>query len=150
MTASLKLSAFDIEDLQVVSAHMQDAVVRVGDLKFLAGDQRFALVANRFNWLDAEGRSKGFRRRRTGLHFDRVQSVRSQNIRRNADDAVLELLSVEFESRDAPSGTITLSFAGGGVIKLTVECIDCGLSDLGPEWGARSRPAHDLEDEPKA
>jgi len=147
MSELLKLSAFDGEDLEVISTHIQDAIVRVGDMKFVAAQHRFVLVMNRFDWLRADGKSKGFRRRRAGLHFDRVQGVRSIKIKRTADDAVMELLSVVFEEVDAPSGKITLNFAGGGAIELDVECIDCGLSDLGPEWGANSRPAHSLDDD---
>ncbi len=146
MSELLKLSAFDAEDLDVVSTHMQDALVRVGDMKFVAGLGRFALIANRFDWLAADGKSKGFRRRRTGMHFDRVQAARSLNIRQAADEAVLELLSIEFTESDLPSGKIKLNFAGGGAIELDVECIDCGLSDLGPEWGAKSRPEHNVDD----
>ncbi len=145
MTDLLKLSAFDAEDLEVVSANMQDSLVRVGDIRFLAAQGRFALIANRFDWEDAQGKSKGFKRRRAGLHFDRVSAARSQKIQRKADDAVLELLSVVFNPGDAPSGQVILNFAAGGTIELDVECIDCGLSDLGPEWGARSKPEHELE-----
>ncbi|MGI9371320.1 MAG: DUF2948 family protein [Hyphomicrobiales bacterium] len=145
MSEFLKLSAFDAEDLDIVSAHMQDALVRVGDMKFVAGQGRFALIANRFDWLSAEGKEKGFRRRRTAVHFDRVLGVRSFKVKRTADDAVLELLSIEFMAGDLPSGKVALNFAGGGVIELDVECIDSGLSDLGPEWGTTSRPEHDDE-----
>ena len=146
MTELLKLSVFDEEDLDIVSAHMQDALVNVGDIKYLPKQGRFALVANRFDWLDALHKKKSFRRRRSGLHFDRVIAVRSQKIKQTAKDAVLELLSISFAPAEKPSGTITLNFAAGGVIEIDVECIDCGLSDLGPEWGARSKPDHELDE----
>jgi hypothetical protein len=145
MTELLKLSAFDAEDLEVISANMQDALVRVGDIKYLVKPKRFALIANRFDWQNAQGKSKNFKRRRSGLHFDRVSAARSLNIQRKSDEAVLELLSISFAADDAPSGKVVFTFAGGGTIELDVECIDCGLSDLGPEWGARSRPGHELE-----
>jgi hypothetical protein len=145
MTELLKLSAFDAEDLEVISANMQDALVRVGDIKYLVKAKRFALIANRFDWQNAQGKSKSFKRRRSGLHFDRVSAARSLNIQRKSEEAVLELLSISFAADDAPSGKVVFTFAGGGTIELDVECIDCGLSDLGPEWGARSRPGHELE-----
>ena len=76
----LKLGALDADDLSVISAHMQDALVRVGDIKYLASAQQFALLANRFNWSGAEDKGKDYTRRRTGLHFNTVKSVRSSKI----------------------------------------------------------------------
>ena len=37
----LKLLALDEEDLAVLSAHVQDAVLKVGDLVYLPKEQRF-------------------------------------------------------------------------------------------------------------
>ena len=65
----LKLVALDAEDLAVVSAHLQDAVLRVGDIAYLAAEHRFALAARRFDW---RRRTSAPRRRLTGLHFERV------------------------------------------------------------------------------
>ena len=145
----LKLGALDAEDLAVLSSHLQDAVLKVGDMTYRPAEQRFAAVVNRFDWMHGASRDKGpFRRRRSGLSFERVTGVKFRNIRRGADDAVLNLLAVSFEETDAPGGHIDLVFAGGGAVRLTVECIEGRLSDLGPEWETPSRPAHDLEDQP--
>ena len=144
----LKLGALDADDLKVISAHMQDSLVRVGDIKFLASAQQFALVANRFNWSAAAEKGKDYTRRRTGLHFNTVKAVRSSRIKHTADDAILELLAIAFEEADPPSGKVRLEFAGGGVIELEVECLDAWLSDLGSEWGASRKPEHDLDAEP--
>ncbi len=146
----LKLTALDAEDLEVISAHLQDAVLLVGDMKFLPGESRFAAVVNRFDWqgADAGDREKVYQRRRSGLRFDRVNSVKAQNIRQDASDAVLELLAIKFEATDEPAGHITLVFAGGGAIRLDVECIEAALGDLGPAWQTENRPAHMLDDEP--
>lgn len=146
----LKLAALDAEDLAVISAHMQDAVLLVGDMKFMPGRGQFAVVANRFDWEHAEnghGNRENFRRQRTGLHFNRVQSARAIGINQRREDAVLELLSITFEAGEPPSGEITLSFAGGGTLKLTVECIEVQMSDLGTEWETRSKPEHDLREQ---
>ena len=146
----LKLAAFDAEDLQVLSAHMQDAVIRVGDICYLPREKRFAFLANRFNWLSADdesGRSNGqFERRRTAVHFERVLRAQCSRIRQDAKDAVLELLAVNFEETHAPGGWITLVCAGGGMIRLEVECIEAAMADLGPAWSTRTCPCHPLED----
>ena len=148
-TEPLKLTALDADDLKVVSAHLQDAVLRVGDIRYLPVENRFAAVLNRFDWDSATngGGSDGFTRRRTGLRFDRVLSVKASNIRQGAEDAVLSLLAIEFEPTEEPSGFITLVFSGGGAIRLEAECIEAAMTDLGPVWSTASKPAHETIDE---
>jgi hypothetical protein len=55
---------------------------------------------------------------------------------------VLNLLAVEFEETDAPAGVVTLTFSGGGALRLEVECLEAELADLGPSWPAGCRPVH--------
>jgi hypothetical protein len=136
----LKLVAFDQEDLAVLSAHLQDAVIRTGDLTFLADQHRFALVARRFEW---EAPAAEPRRRLCGMHFERVLRVRTRNIERDQTDAVLNLLAVTFEPGEAPSGLLTLVFAGDKAVQLDLECIEAQMKDLGPVWAAGDRPSHD-------
>src|SRR5512139_1779800 len=91
----LKLCAFDEEDLAVLSAHVQDAVLKVADLVYLPQQNRFAVAMNRFIWEKAaDGRRRAYERRRSVLTFDRVQAVRSSHIDRERPDAVVELLAV--------------------------------------------------------
>lgn len=147
-TDLLNLVALDEEDLQIVSAHLQDAVLRVGDMKYLSADKRFVLVVNRFNWEKAESgtRRRGFERRRAGLHFDRVFAVSSRGVDRRKDDQVLELLAIRFAGKDTPAGEIELDFAGGATIRLSVECIEAALSDLGAAWATEALPRHELDE----
>ena len=136
----LRLAALDADDLAVISAQMQDAVLRLGDITHVKARQQFALLANRFAW-DAAGERQ---RRRTGLHFNRVTSVKTQYIRQDDKDAIIELLAIAFEEGESPSGTVVLTFAGGGAIRLEVECIEASLKDLGPAWATEHQPTHDL------
>ena len=137
----LKLVALDEDDLAVMSAHLQDAVLKVGDIAWLPRERRFALVANRFDW--APRRRAQNRRRSTGLHFDRVTRVRRPRFGSDEPDAVLNLLAVTFEDAEAPSGFVTLVFSGGAAVRLEVECLECEMSDLGPVWETSSLPRHD-------
>ena len=139
----LKLVALDPDDLAIVSAHLQDAIVRVGDLAFLPGERRFALVARRFDWEATPDEPP--RRRLTGLHFERVLAARTCGIDRGNADAVLNLLAITFEETDSPSGTATLVFSEGAAIQLELECIETQMKDLGPVWEAEGRPVHDIE-----
>jgi len=147
-TTPLKLIALDEEDLAVVSSHLQDAVVRVGEMAYVPSRKRFAAVVNRFNWekaLAGEGQESN-ERRRTALRFDRVLGAQLKSLRPSATDRVLSLLAVSFEPKDHPGGFITLTFSGGASIRLKVECIEAELTDLGPAWRTRSRPQHPGEE----
>ena len=139
----LRLVALDPEDLAIVSAHLQDAVVRVGDINYLPQEKRFAIVARRFDWEAAADEQP--RRRLTGLHFERVTAVRARGIDRSNLDATLSLLAITFEERDAPSGTVTLIFAESTAIQVDVECIELQMKDLGPVWATESRPVHEVD-----
>ena len=143
----LRLLALDAEDLAVLSAHLQDAVVKTGDMTWLPGQKRFALVLNRFAWEALETglrRKKTYQRRRTGLHFDRVATVQSSGIDLAGKENVLSLLAVQFLQSEIPAGEIHLVFSGGGTIRLSVECLEAQLSDLGPAWSADHAPRHTL------
>jgi hypothetical protein len=136
------LIAEDTADLEVISARLQDAVAKVKDLVYLPKRRRFAALFNRFQW--EAGARRGNLRLQSGLHIDGVLSAKSSKIKRGAPDAVVSLLAIKFTPRTAndPDGTIELIFSGGGVLKLEVECIDAGLSDISGAWAARGRPAH--------
>ncbi len=142
----LKLLALDEEGLEVISAHAQDAIIRVADMGFAKSDNRFALIMNRFAWEEEKPRSKGIRRR-SALHFDHVKGVKSTGIDTNAREGVLNLLMIGFKEDNAPEGVLTLSFAGGGEVELKVECLELRLSDLGASWAAKSTPSHKTSDE---
>lgn len=140
----LKLIALDGDDLAVISAHLQDAVVRVGDLTFDRQRKQFVAVVNRFDWIGANERKlvKRHRRQRAGLRFERVLSVRSSGVESGQNDQVLALLAMTFEKEDGPAGKIVLHFSGGPVIELTVECVEAELRDLGAAWTTALKPRH--------
>ena len=143
MSSPRTLIAEDEADLEVISAHLQDAVAKVKDLVYLPKRRRFAALFNRFQW--EAGARRGNLRLQSGLHVDGVLSAKSSKIKRGAPDAVVSLLAIKFTPKktDDPAGTIELIFSGGGVLKLEVECIDAGLSDISGAWAARGRPAHE-------
>lgn len=144
----LKLIAFDAEDLAILAAHLQDAVIKVPDLAYLKSERRFAFVANRFDWesaLAAEGRfrAKPYTRRQAGVRFEHVTGAQLTGIDRSDTKAVLSLLTIQFEpGAEAPEGHVTLSFAGGGAIRLSVSCIEAEMRDLGAAWATAKKPDH--------
>ncbi|TLP43947.1 DUF2948 family protein [Cohaesibacter sp. CAU 1516] len=147
----LKLAALDAEDLQVVSSQIQDAVVRVGDIHWLRSENRLVVRMNRFAWEEAVtqkrrifGPKPTYERHEAVLHFDRVSSVQGRNIRTGAQDAVLNLLSANFEQQgEGPDGIISLIFAGDAELRLSVECIEAQLADTGAAWETENLPEHE-------
>ncbi|MBP1853074.1 DUF2948 family protein [Rhizobium halophytocola] len=140
---NLRLLALDTEDLAIVSAHMQDAVLKVGDISFSNKSGHFTLVANRFVWEKAARAAKSFERRRAGLGFKRVRSVRSTGFDRARRDEVLSLLAIRFQPQgEGPEGVVELVLSGGALIALEVECIEAQLADTGGAWETKSRPSH--------
>jgi hypothetical protein len=143
MNAGLTLAAEDAADLEVISARLQDAVAQMKDLVYLPKKRRFAAVFNRFQWEADE--KKGDLRVQSGLHFDGVLSVKSQRLKLGAPEAVVSLLAIRFlpKGGEDPGGVVELVFAGGGALKLDVEVLDAGLSDLSGPWAALGRPEHE-------
>jgi Protein of unknown function (DUF2948) len=141
----LKLVALDKDDLEVISAHLQDAVINVGDIVWLRAEKRVVLGLNRFDWEAASCENPHYRRRRTALRFERVNAVKCRNIRPADKDAVLSLLTVEFLESDPPAGAVVLTFSGGAALRLEVECLETEISDLGPAWTTARCPDHAVE-----
>ncbi len=137
MPGLLRLIAQDEEDLEVISAALQDAVARVGDITVEAG--ALTIAFNRYRW--EEGRRM---RIRAALQLGSVQKVKSRNLRREARDAVLDLLAMTFERGDAPGGAVVFTFAGGGDLRAEVECIDAVLADLSQPWPTPRKPQHEV------
>ena len=143
MNGTPTLAAEDAEDLEIISARLQDAVARVKDLAWLPHAHRFAALFNRFKWEDVQRKRAGLRVR-SGLVFENVMSAKSQNILYGKPEAVLSLLAIRFSARapEDAGGTIELVFSGGGTLRLEVECIEASLADVSGEWAARGQPSH--------
>jgi len=134
---ALRLLALDEEDLAVISAALQDAVLKVGDISYERQARRLTIALNRFRW---EGKRR--ERVRSALQLGYVQQVQTRRIRLSAKDAVLELLALSFEPGEAPGGVLTLTFAGGGDLRATIECVDAVLADLSAPWPTPRSPKH--------
>ncbi|MGH6982304.1 MAG: DUF2948 family protein [Stellaceae bacterium] len=134
----LKLRAEDDEDIAVVSAILQDALVAVGDMAFVAEDRRFVLLASR---LKREGDAEGLERVRSGVRFDDVAAVQRQRFNPSDAERILVMLAVR-RDRD---GALRIDFAGGAGVRLEVGRILCHLEDRGEPWPTRQEPRHPVD-----
>lgn len=145
----LKLMALDAEDLTVLSALMQDAITKGGEMRYLEKERAFVLVGDRLAREAGEERSgvlrrsSSFQRRRTALDLRRVTCVKLRGLDQRADDEPLVLLAVTHEAEaSGPGGTLTLAFAGGATVRCDVEAVEARLTDLGPAWKSDASPDH--------
>lgn len=143
----LALIAADNADLGVISAVMQDAIAKVGDLAFVPRQRRFALVANRFVWENGVRKAHGpFTRVRAGCHFDDVHSVRTRGLRQGAASAIVDVLALTFAPTEGGdgAGVITIALGGGGAIALDVDAINVTMRDISAPWRTSRRPDHQV------
>jgi hypothetical protein len=139
---SLKLVALEKDDLEIISAHLQDAIVSVADIIWRSAERRVVIALNRFDWVGAQESKPQYRRRLAALRFERVNSFKVRHIDPTARAVMLNLLAVDFTDADVPAGHVTLTFSGGAAVRLEVECIEVELADLGPTWTTARRPGH--------
>lgn len=135
---ALKLLAEDAEDLEVVAAALQDAVLKIGDISWEPKTRRLTLAVNRYRWGAEEPE-----RVRAAVQVGSVLGVQARRLRRGASEAVVQLLTVTFEPGEAPGGRLVFRFAGDADLAAQVECLDLVLADVSEPWAARSEPRHE-------
>ena len=153
----LRLRAEDGDDLAVISACVQDALVAVRDLAYDPDEQSFMLVANRFRWEGCGGGKDGnpFERTLCGITFDTVEAVAYRGFHRSEEDRILSLLAIRPVLGEPPAGaaatagsgaTVDLEFAGGAKIRLSASAISCRARDFGEPWPTVWQPGHTLDE----
>jgi hypothetical protein len=165
----LRLRAEDHEDLGIIAAVLQDSLVAMSDMEFLADEHRFVLVANRFRWENCDAAEaaasassqptaqlisgtdgmddptlapcRSYERVNCGIRFDGVEHVRCKGIDRADRGRIMELLTIQIDAT-----AVTLLFAGGSAVRLEGPAINCHLQDLGEPWPTTWRPQHPVTD----
>lgn len=141
MSESLRIKAETQDDLTILSSALQDAIVRVGEIRLDAKARSLTLRLTRFR-----RETPSAERVLAGVRFDGVLSVAAKGINRGDPDAFAVLIAVKYAAGDtAPEGDIHLVFAGGGELKLKTECIDVILADVSPPRPTKLRPLHPLD-----
>ena len=141
---NLKLIAKTDEDLRVISAHLQDSIVKTSDIANLKKNKIFLMQLNRFMWEDVEkGVFRKNKRIRTVLKFENVLKVTSKNVNQKKNDRFLDFLAIEMFKMPDKNFEMNLIFSGDVVIKLVVEAIEVTLDDQGSPWESKNKPRHD-------
>ena len=142
---NLKLIAKTVEDLRVVSAHLQDAIVNVSDIASLKKNKIFLMQLNRFMWEDVEkGVFRKNKRIRTVLKFENVINAHSKNINQSKKNKFLDFLTIETNQMPDNNYEMKIVFAGDSIIKIIAEVIEVTLDDQGEAWDTKNKPKHKL------
>ena len=141
MMSGLRLSALDADDLDVISAAVQDALVAVRDCAYFKDERRFVLLLNRFRWEADPSVEAAHSRTHSALVFNEIMGVQHHNIPLGEPDRMLELLAVILEN----DGSVALRFATGRAIRLEIGRLACHLGDVGEPWPTPWKPAHPAE-----
>ena len=140
---NLKLIAKTDEDLRVISAHLQDSIVKTSDIANLQKNKIFLMQLNRFMWEDVEkGVFRKNKRIRTVLKFENVLKATSKNVNQK-NDRFLDFLAIEMFKMPDKNFEMNLIFSGDAAIKLVVEAIEVTLDDQGSSWESKNKPRHD-------
>ena len=145
----LRLKAETADDLQVMSALVQDALTTPAETAWMPRRRRFSLLINRFRWEDAaraERRGRPFERVQTMLVIDDVHRARSSGLDPGDREVVVSILALEFEPGPDGSGTVRLVLSGDGELALDVECLNVSLTDVArPHLAKSPRPPRHSE-----
>ena len=137
----LRLIARDAEDLQVIAALAQDAVLPASEMRFDRARRRFAMLLNRYRW---EGPKKG-ERVQAVLAVEDVMEVKRQGPDPRDPDMVLSLLTLAFVPGEDGTGAVEMTFSGDGALRLSVEALEVTLRDVTRPYRAPSghEPQHE-------
>ena len=142
---NLKLIAKTEEDLRVVSAHLQDAIVNITDVANLKKNKIFLMQLNRFMWEDVEkGVFRKNKRIRTILKFENVIKAHAKNINQLKGKKFLDFLTIESNQMIDNNYEMKIVFAGDTIIKIIAEVIEVTLDDQGDAWNTKNIPKHNL------
>ena len=139
----LKLIAKTEDDLRVISAHLQDSIVKISDIASLKKNRLFLMQLNRFMWEDVEkGVFRKNKRIRTVLKFENILKVASKNVDQKKNDRFLDFLAIETTQMPDKNYEMNLIFSGDVVLKLVAEAIEVTLDDQGSPWESKNKPKH--------
>ncbi len=137
----LRMIAEDEDDLQVIAACLQDALVPLSGMEYDQEAGKFHLVANRFCWeCDPEivEDDSFYQRVPTGLAFHHVTDIKKKDLDLQRKNELVNLLTIH----DGDSNNIHLVFSGGAEIRLTVDKISCHLKDIDEPYHTSHKPCH--------
>lgn len=137
----LKLMAKDLEDLQILASHLQDALIPFMSMEYDPETKTFRALANRFCWeidpQDHEGEPL-YHRVHSGIEVHNVDKVMHKGFDLDNPQEDHNLLTIHGDN----DGEIHLVFSGGPEICLETKGVHLHLGDVTHPWPTRKKPKH--------
>ena len=149
----LRLKAAGRDDLEVLSALLQDAIIPGEDMFHDQRGRRFVMVVNRFCWdqppvrgVTSEDGGPVYQRRLCGVQIRGVRTVRQSGMPSDRRSALFNLLAVKAVENETSDGErIELLFSGGAALQLDLDGLSVIAEDIDAGQPTPNRPAHDVE-----
>jgi len=152
---ALRVRAEDAEDLTVLSACLQDALVAVRDIAYFPGERRLAMLVNRYRWEGAAESEPGGERVLCAVALDGVRQVRRRGIDQTRPGHLLSLLAIRAAGFGAGAGAapaagaaIEFLFAGDAAIRVELDRLLLRAEDMEEPYPTAWRPHHPADDDP--
>jgi hypothetical protein len=151
MTEKLRLRAVDALDLSVIAACLQDALIPLSEMAYVADERRFMAAFTRFQRerLADPGSPDGLTQCQSVLTLSDVEAARFRGLDSRFSAVRHELLTLVAEPAEGGLTHITLLFAGDAAIQLHARGSAAMLEDFGEPWPATTMPSHDWPPTPE-
>jgi hypothetical protein len=172
---AFRVRAESLEDLEIISAMLQDAIVPISEIAWRRMDNRFVMITQRFRWEKAvrdgaaddgpdalgdaprpsaadDGGNDGENSEPAPTDwFERITcALRFENVtavRANGIDLANRGQMLELLSLHLGDGGLDLAFADGKTIRLSISSLSCHAEDIGQPWPTTLRPEHPEDEE---
>lgn len=138
----LRMIAEDEDDLQIIAACLQDALIPLSGMEYDQEEKNFYFIANRFCWEcspEILEENSYYARVPTGLTFSHVTNIQIKELNLRNKNELVNLLTIHNKDENS----IHLIFSGGAEIKLTVNQLYCRLKDVDEPYHTPNKPSHD-------
>jgi hypothetical protein len=138
----LRLRAADAEDLAVLAAFLQDAIVNVSEMAYLPEQGAFVLAVCRFRWERAlsDTPEDVFERVSCAITIGGVAIPKYRGFSLKDRSRTMPLLTMLFDNE-----AVTLTFGGDAAVRLPVSKLDVRIEDFGDCWPTKAKPEHESD-----
>lgn len=138
--APLKLQIRSADDVSVLSALLQDALINSLDIDIDLNRAEVALIADRYCW---EGDNTQAERVLAGLRIGGVKAVQHKNMAVAGDETLFyNLLDIAYEMASDNQDYLIFTFSAGVAMRLQIDRLMMALSDIAPPRPAIATPDH--------
>jgi len=136
--STLKLLARDGDDIQMVSAMLQDAIALACEMDYFPDKKSFVIGLQRFMWEERDMDPEApFKRVNCSIEVTGVEHVQLNAVNPRDPAALFDLLTLSLKDE-----FLHFVFAGEGEIRLTLAEWQLRLRDEGEPWAVKFVPSH--------